>query len=200
VLVDLDTFAAYLGTNIAADNSHLHAALLAAQQAVEAICGRTFDEPTNPLPSATPRVYAPCGDVVWIDDLAVSTGIVVVEHGVTLAATDYQTEPLNQLGDDRRYRPISALRRVAGDYPTGWETRGRVATVTVTSQYWGWTTTPDAIKQAVMIGAKDLVHQRETRFGVAGFGEFGVTRIRENPDVARICRPYMRHEITVGMA
>jgi hypothetical protein len=65
------------------------------------------------------------------------------------------------------------------------------ASVSVTAT-WGWATTPAPAIEAVKILAKDILHQRDNRSGVAGFGEFGAVRVRQNPYVAMLLDPLRR--------
>lgn len=57
---------------------------------------------------------------------------------------------------------------------------------------WGWPTTPNPVKQAQYILAAEFWKMRDAPFGVAGFGEFGVVRVRKNMIVAQLLEPYRR--------
>ena len=125
---------------------------------------------------------------LFIDDLADTTGLVVKNYGSTVVPQFYQLEPLNNLGDDRRYRPYTQIRLLA----PAWIMINQRATVTVTGN-WGWTGgAPATVKQAVLDIAKDNVGMRATRFGVADFGEFGARTIRDNGAVLSRLRSFVR--------
>jgi hypothetical protein len=50
---------------------------------------------------------------------------------------------------------------------------------------------PSAVKQATLIAATDLFRRKDAPFGVAGFGEFGVVRIQQNPVILSLVKRYI---------
>jgi hypothetical protein len=70
--------------------------------------------------------------------------------------------------------------------------------VSVTSTRWGWAAIPPEVVEATAILAKDLAHVRTNRFGTAGFGEFGVIRVRDNPHVILLLAN-LHHPMAVGV-
>jgi hypothetical protein len=46
--------------------------------------------------------------------------------------------------------------------------------------------------------AEETFKLKDAPFGVAGFGDFGVVRVRENPAVARLLAPYKRYPMLVA--
>jgi hypothetical protein len=56
----------------------------------------------------------------------------------------------------------------------------------------GWPAVPAPVVQATMLVASELFRLRDAPFGVAGFGEFGAVRVRENPKVAALLDPYCK--------
>jgi hypothetical protein len=174
------------------DDEVLSDLLTAAESVVDDHCGRRFTVVDDDA-SATSRVYvAPSyGRLLFIDDLADATGIVIVDDGTTLSASDYQLEPLNNVGPDRRYRPINAIRRMGVDWADPLY-EGK-ASVTVTSDRWGWLTVDNRVARATEMAAKDLWDMRETRFGRAGFGEFAAVVVRQNQALADLLRPLVSH-------
>jgi hypothetical protein len=172
----------YCGSEIVANTAHLSLCRRAAEDAINAICQRTFD--VAAVTSITRRYVPNTWDTVHIHDIVDNTNLVVTDDGTAVALADIQLEPVNNLLYDGTVTPFYTLRRIAGSWTCG----GREATVSVTSTRWGWAAVPDRVKEATLVGAKDLAGLRDTRFGVAGFGEFGVVRMRENPQVRMLLR------------
>lgn len=164
----------------------------AAEDSINDHCGRTFNAPSG---GATARNYVPRGDLVIVHDIANSTGLTVTNDGATVASTDYQLEPLNNLNAAGATVPFHQIRLI----DSCWSHDGKRATVTVTTDQWGWAAVPDQVKQATLILGKDIAHIRQNRFGVAGFGEFGVVRVRDNPHVAQLLSR-LRHPRSIGIA
>jgi len=62
--------------------------------------------------------------------------------------------------------------------------------IQVTGVY-GWPAVPLNVKNASLIVAAQLFRIKDSVFGVAGFGEFGVVRIQSNPQVMWLLRRYI---------
>lgn len=130
--------------------------------------------------TATARVFTPrhrllCladGDEWRVDEIG-SLDDLVVELGSGsswTAYTDYETSPDNAL---TRGKPIEALWRTS--WPASSTTRLRV------TARWGWPRVPEQVPQAaLLLGTEMFKLAREAPFGVAGFGDFGVVRVRDN--------------------
>jgi hypothetical protein len=186
----------HLNISDSTDDTSIGVAVNAANAAVVNWCGRTFD--TTTTASASARVYRPKTPVLVITDDFHTTTALVVKTGdegtydttLTLNA-DFIVEPLNGLEDGQSvpYRRIVA---------TSWlfETWTVHAPVQVTAA-WGWSSVPDAVKEATLIKAARIFKRRTSPEGVAGgFQDFGAIRIsnREDPDVAMLLTPYRRSE------
>lgn len=183
-IVTLATFKDYarneLGT---ADDTAIQAALDAAHYSAYDYAGRSFEL----AGSASARSFVPLsGDVLPIDDCTSIT--TVVNNGVTVTAGDYQAEPIGNRSGSMATVPFTRLRMIDG---ADWYLYFGKATVTVTAT-WGWAAAPPAAIEAVKVLAKDILHQRDNRSGVAGFGEFGAVRVRQNPYVAMLLDPLRR--------
>lgn len=177
-IVSLADFSDYVGTEIAANQVQLSAALEAASLAVQQHCRRAFGTAAT---VASARIFS-ChtGAVLDIDELTDITGLIVDNDGTIVAAVDYRLEPIDGL----QYgipTPYTSIRLLDG---TSWADE-----VTVTAK-WGWV--PADVAEATRVLAKDIAGLRDTRFGVAGWGEFGVVRMRENPQVVALLAPYVR--------
>lgn len=187
----------YLSITSDADNGELADALSSASRDLERYCSRQF----NDAGSASARVYAtdsPC--VVDVDDFSTVDGLVVRtdEDGdgvyeTTWPTSDYQVEPLNGIVDGQAGWPYWTIRAVGGRaFPLHAEAR-----VQVTAR-WGWAAVPAPVKQSCLILAAETYKLREAPFGVAGFGDYGVVRIRSNPVVATKLAPYRRTPVLVA--
>jgi hypothetical protein len=167
------------------DDAVLQAALDAAEWAVGDHCQRTFDVAGAP----TARTYRGTNDsVLPIHDAASITSVTV--KGVTV--TDWQAEPINGIDSVGRAVPFTRLRRVDGIFERLWE--DRVPNDIVVTAAYGWPASPPAAVEAVKILAKDIIHQRDNRSGVAGFAEFGAVRVRQNPYVEVLLAKLRRAE------
>lgn len=186
--VALNEFQDYGRNDLAgSDDLLLQSALDAAEEMINEYCQRSFTVAAAP---ATARQYTPTGpweQVLRIHDCTTITS--VVENGATVDASGYTLEPLNALGWSGQAKPYQQLRRYTG----GWAWDFGKPTVTVTAT-WGWVATPDAVKTATLIIAKDIAQQRNTMAGVAGFGEFGAIRVRMNPIAVNLLTPLRRVE------
>lgn len=183
-LANFKTFARVETASV--DDVFLQAALDAAETTVRSTTGRYLAV----AGSATARSYVPNGSAILrFDDCTSVTSI--VDDGTTLVAgTDYQLEPVNALNIAGETVPYTQARRLGGVWSSS--TEGK-ATIVVTAP-WGWAAIPSWAVSATLILARDIVQARDQVGGVAGFGEFGAVRVRENPMVAAILAPHRRVE------
>jgi len=159
-----------------------------ASRVIDDYCNRRFYADTT----ATARVYvASQTDVVFVDDISTTTGIVVKTdsagdgtYATTLGASDFITGPLNALV---RGLPISQITTTpAAQFPTSSAPAG----VQVTAK-WGWPSVPEPVQSACVILAGRLVKRGDSLLGVAGFGDLGAITVRSiDPDVQRMLAPY----------
>jgi hypothetical protein len=185
-IVALPTFKGYFRSEISADDSIIQAVLDATDSVIQEICQRKFVV----AGSASARTYAPTvgRNVLRIHDCTTITS--VVENSTTLTAdTDFVKEPVQTVSWSGETRPYEQVRRIGAS----WYTDNGKGTVVVTAT-WGWAAIPSAVTQAALIGAKEILDQREVRFGIAAVNEFGPLRVRANPEVQRLLAPYMRVE------
>lgn len=176
----LDELKDRLDVDDTVDDEKLTRALSAASESVRGFCRRDFGQETTP----SARVYRPLGPcVAHVDDFHTTDGLVIATDDdgdgtfeTTWDASDYQLEPLNGVVDGEPGWPFWRIRAV-GDrtFP-----RYRRASLQVTAQ-WGWAEVPDAVREATLIIAEELYKLKDAPFGVAGFGDFGVVRVRDNP-------------------
>ncbi len=180
---------ASLGISDYNDDLRIEVALQAAEQMIDAYCGRTFDTAGT---AATPRVYAAASSVyLTIDD---ATSVTLVETDPDLdgswaeswSSTDWQVEPLNGLIAGRAW-PYTTVRAI-GDY--SFPVSG-IAAVRVTAT-WGWADTPAPVVAASRIQAARLFKRDDSPLGIAGGPDTGLLYLSRNmdPDVRMLLDPY----------
>lgn len=181
---------ARLDVNDAVDDLQLERALKTATTGINAFTGRQF----NKVSVVSARRYRPdnyC--LVKVDDFYDTTGLIVETDdsdvgtfGTTWSTTDYDTEPLNGIVDGEPGWPYWKIRTVGSRYFFG----GRRPTVRVTA-LWGWAAVPEDVHEACLISAVEIFKLKDTPFGVGGYGDFGIIRVRDNPFVARMLARYV---------
>lgn len=177
-------------------------ALDAATRGIEAVCHRQFNDADTASARTIPVSKVLTANVAYVDDFSTTTGLVIVTDddgdGVfetTWSASDYQLEPLDGIVDGRPGWPFTRIRAVGSlSFPQPTNQR---STLRVTAR-WGWSAVPKPVKQACLIAAEELYKLKDAPFGVAGFGEYGQLRVRENPMVMSKLAPYIRTPILVS--
>lgn len=175
-------------------DSRLDDALVTSSRAIERFCGRVF----NDAGSATARVYQPTRQhLALVDDFHTITGLAVKtdedDDGVfeeTWVSADYQLEPLNGMRSGMTGWPYWKIRAIGDtrDFPS--TDHGR-ATLEVTAR-WGWASVPAPVKQSCLIMAAETFKLATAPLGVAGMGEFGVVRVRDNRMASAKLLPFTR--------
>lgn len=174
----------------AIDDSLLEMAIESASRMIDAECDRNF------FSSGTAtRDFTPNDDhVVDVDDLTSITTVKIDDAGeltflITLATSDFQTEPLNQRVSGNFF-PISRLRMI-GDFLL--PIYGRQATVRIQGVY-GFTPTPIQITQACVIQSSRIFKRLDSPLGILGMGDLGAVRVgKVDPDVAMLIRPFKKY-------
>lgn len=140
--------------------------------------------------TATARVFVPSSRMhLRIDDAVSITS--VVNKGVTL--TGYQTSPLNGVSASGEYRPIEQVDLVNGDLFEFGDDNAAEATVTVTAR-WGWADIPEPIRFATLILAKDILSNRDVRFGLVAVTDAAGIGARTNAEVRAAIHAHRRVE------
>lgn len=190
-------------------DARLSDAVDTASREIEKICNRQFNKAT----SATQRVYRPMAyQTCRVDDFWTTSGLIVETDmtgdgifEVTWAANEYELYPLNGITDGQPGWPYNKMRATLGKYfpinkygpgTQGWAIGNR-ATVRVTAQ-WGWSAVPSPIHQACLIMAAETYELKSAPLGVAGFGDFGVVRVRTNPMALSKLQRYKSDPVLVG--
>jgi hypothetical protein len=173
----------------ALDDALLEMAVESASRMIDAECDRNFYSSGTATRDFIPNdVYT-----VDTDDLTSIVSVKLDDSGeltfpITLAVTDYQTEPVNQKVSGNAF-PITRLRMI-GDYLLPiW---GKQATVRIEGVY-GFTPTPIQVTQACIIQASRIWKRLDSPLAVAGFGDLGAIRVgKTDPDVAMLIRPFKK--------
>lgn len=189
----------FIGVNTAVTDGMLAVIRDAASRTVDDFCGQQFYQND----SATARVFT-AGDGRYLNlwqgrraqPISTSTGLVVKtdddEDGTyetTWAAGDYLLEPLDRPDSAE---PAYGLRvTAAGNYLFPARTPGGVQ---VTAR-WGWPVVPDAVKQATLVIAANMMVGRGVSAQVGA--EFGLVPGGASrfvpPGAEALLRPYMRN-------
>ena len=200
--VTLAELRAWTGVDDSLDDDLLASALTAAELAVEAWCGRKFTQDAGVTaarmrPEAYDWLYLPAfrpggtctADISTLTGLIVKTddnddGTYEITWTIT---TDFEVEPFDG-------PPFNRIIAVGNRwFPMGL----RRPAVQVTAR-WGWASVPEPVHTATLILAGEYAKLKDAPFGVAGFGEFGVVRIRQNPKVAELLARY-QHPMTAAV-
>lgn len=176
-------------------------ALAESSRGIDAFCSRQFNDAGSAsarfygFDGIGPRIVSPT--LALVDDFHTTTGLVIATgtdgtFSATWTSADYELRPLNKLrhGETWTYWIIKAVG--SRTFPCAAR-----ATLQVTAR-WGWETVPAAVKEACLIVAEDCYKLKDMPFGVAGYGDWGVTRIRENPAAERKLIPYRRNTVKLA--
>ncbi len=203
VYASVEALKSRLGITDTSDDFELQAAVRAASISVEQYCGRTFWR----TPAGTVRTFQPDANGYTLtfppfNDL-VSVSIFATDdkgdntYSTTWAATEYQLMPFDA-GTKPVPEPYTSVRAVGTRvFPIFFSILQRLDPVKITGVF-GWPTVPPDVQQATMILASEIFKLKDAPFGVAGFGDFGVVRIKTNPMVAYLLDPYRRRPVLVA--
>lgn len=185
--ISVATFRTWKNCPTEPSDAMIQLAIDAAEESVDVFCGRTFAVAAG----ATTRTYTPDTDrssVLRIHDCTSVT--TVVDDGSTLAASQYQLEPIGGRLANGETSPYTQIRLVDYAY---WTFDAGKATVSVTGTF-GWASLPHRYQNAVLILTADILDQRNLQNGVIGFTEYAGIRVRANPMVASLLRKLRRME------
>ena len=176
----------------ALDDDLLSLAIEAASREIDGYCERVF------YSTSATRVYAPQNIyLVETDDIVSVTTVKTSTDGLTydttLAATDYQLEPLNGIAGGL-VSPFTQIRAV-GDYlwpayspQTIFHLEASVQVVGV----FGWSAIPAAIRQATVILAMRIFKRLDAPLGMIT-NDMGSMRVgRFDPDVEALVMPFRK--------
>lgn len=180
------------------ENQKLDWALASTTAGINLICGRQF----NKAGAVTARRYR-AKDCSWVTvaDFHTETGLVIAtdEDGdgvfeTVWSAADYELEPLDGIVDDEPGWPWWKIHAVGSRrFPT----RNRRASLRASAD-WGWAAVPEPVKTACRIVAEETYKLSDAPFGVAGFADFGVMRVRESTIAMSKISRYQRYPVMVA--
>lgn len=188
-----------VGVDDALDDSQLTIALNATVDLIDRYCNRRFRTvDTNDDADKSTRTYTPMSPrLLFVDDVLavdeVQERSTVTAPYETVDASDYELAPSNAAADGR---PFGRVERITGSWPN--TLRG----VKVTG-WFGWETTPEAVKQATILQASRLARRREAPLGISQVPSFdGNTGMRIlsklDADVEVLLAGYRRDPVLVG--
>ena len=187
-----------IGISDTNDDTKLNSALSSASRGIEKICLRQFNDAGV---TSTRRYRTRFAGYVDVDDFNTTTGLIIAvdnsDNGTfatTWTTSYYELDPIDGVVDGETGWPYSRIIGIGGwEFPV-YNERTQVS---VTAR-WGWTAVPAPIKEAVLLVAEETFKLKDAPFGVAGYGEFGAVRIRQNPMAMNMITPYRRDPVLVG--
>ncbi len=193
-------------------DSVFDAAILAVSREIDQHCGRHFYKLTEPrtlIPTDRYRLkLGAFNDLVAVTSLktdASGDGIfeTVWTAGDYQLLTDAGTPNVNAGPEAKPYTQIRAVGALM--FPGGlgfpwFNWMGRTDRVEITGT-WGWPAVPVGVREACkLLAVESGKLLREAPFGVAGFGEFGVVRVRDNRKAMAYLARYRRGLAAVPVA
>lgn len=186
-----------LGITDANEDAAIAQAVSTSSRNVEKYCRRQF----NDAGVASARKYHALDyRTVLVDDFWTTTGLELAtdedddgDYETIWDTGDYTPYPLDRIRDgvaDWVYWNIKAV-----DVSTFQNTRRPGIQVTAR---WGWQAVPASVKEATLALAEEVFKMKDSPYGIAGFGEFGFVRVRENPKIVSMLKDYRRKAIRVA--
>ncbi len=188
-------------------DSVFNAAILAVSREIDQHCGRHFYRITEPRTLVpTDRYRLNLGE---FNDLVSVTTLKTDASGdgtfeTTWTTADYQLLTANgtpNINAGPEAKPYTQIRAIgAQTFPCAWAWNSRTDRVEITGT-WGWPQVPVDVREACkLLAVESGKLLREAPFGVAGFGEFGVVRVRDNRKAMAYLAPYRRGLAAVPVA
>jgi hypothetical protein len=178
------------------DDQLLELAIESASREIDSYTERVFFSSSPSTRIFVPRDSTVCetDDIVSLTTVKISTAADGV-FNQTLAATDFQLEPLNGIAGGIT-TPFTQVRAVGDFFFPVYQPReipSNRATVEITGVF-GFGSIPIAIKQATVLASLRAYKRYESPTGVLGFSDTGVVRVgmRLDPDVQRLVEPYRK--------
>jgi len=188
-------------------DSVFEAAILAVSREIDQYCGRHFYKLTEPRTLVpTDRYRLNLGE---FNDLVSVTTLKTDASGdgtfeTTWTTADYQLLTANgtpNINAGPEAKPYTQIRAIgAQTFPCAWAWNSRTDRVEITGT-WGWPQVPVDVREACkLLAVESGKLLREAPFGVAGFGEFGLVRVRDNRKAMAYLAPYRRGLAAVPVA
>ncbi|GAB3117839.1 hypothetical protein GCM10027160_29000 [Streptomyces calidiresistens] len=168
------------------DDDKLERAITAASTGVDRYCRRQFNRGAAP----EEREYDPIfPGLLFVDDIHDLDGLLI--DGAPLDTAAVRPEPIGGLRDGVPGWPYWKLRSRGRTGPR-WSGPVRV------TAWWGWAAVPAPVREATAIAASEIFKTKDAPFGVAGWNDFGIITVRENPQVKGLLNPYRRKGVRIA--
>lgn len=192
----------WLGILDAADDVEIALVLAAAEAAIDAHCGYSFELDASPAARIFVAARPDFLDVAAAGlPIGTTTGLTLTTddnadgvYETTWAAADYQLEPLNQRGQGGAVWPYTAVRAI-GDRSFPVDAGGR-ALVQVTARF-GWPAVPNRVRTASIMLTAAWHQRRATVTGRSGFDGFFSAAIEDDNAIRDLLEP-LRHGASLG--
>ena len=203
--VDKDDVKNRIGLSGSGQDDNIDNAINGASRQIDAICGRYFYQ------DATARVqyYSATNDYFLItDDISTTTGLIVeldttddgtYDKTLTLE-TDFTLKPynpkINRIQDGTTfYWPHNEIEILATRSSERFD-RLIQKNVKVTAKF-GWSSIPDAVKEATLIQATRLWKRKDTPFNVYGNEQTGTIELfnKMDPDAKELIKGYIKRKL-----
>lgn len=194
-----------IGLSGTSQDSNIDNAINAASRQIDAICGRYFYKET----AVAVKYYTPTNDFfLFTDDISTTTGLIVqldttddgtYDKTLTLD-TDFALKPfnpqINRITDGTTYYwPYTEIEILATRSSERFD-RLIQRNVKVTASF-GWSSIPDAIKEACIIQATRLWKRKDTPFNVFGNEQTGQQELfsKMDPDAKELIKGYIKRKL-----
>ena len=189
----------YTGISGSGQDDNLENAVETASREIDKICNRIFYQT-----SSQDRYYTPIEKYqVLVDDISTTSGLVVKiddnddgTHNKTLTIdTDFYLTPVNVTDTQLQYQPYTCIKILADRSSERFDPR-IVKQLKVTSSF-GFSSTPDAIKQATLLQATRLFKRKDSPFSVYGSDQTGNIELlnKFDPDAMKIIKGYIKRTL-----
>ena len=190
------------------NDDRISLAIDAASRLIEARCNRRFWQDST----VSTRKFV--SNDPWLcetDDISTTVGLIVKTDpagdgtfGLTWSASDYQTEPINNIMQGLEGWPITKIRAIQSLFFPVW---GGVsypkpyvqALVQITAR-WGWAAIPSQVVKAAIVQSISLFRADDTPFGATPFAETGIVRMKNalHPTAELLLTPYREDPVLVA--
>ena len=183
------------------DDDRFRSALMSASREIDGHCSGRGNRQFWPVTTAAARLFHPTNaGLAVVDDFWTTTGLIIEtdegdtgSYSTVWTTADYQLEPLNGVVSGEQGWPYYQIRAIGTRrFPCY-----RRATLRVTAK-WGWMAIPSPVREACLLMAEETAKLADSPFGVGGYGQFGIVRVRDNPMAARKLHKYLRDPVLVA--
>lgn len=189
----------YLGLSGSGQDDNLENAIEGASRQIDQYTGRIFYQTSSQDNYYTPNNFFH----QEVDDISTSTGLVVKldttddgTHDKTLTKdTDFALLPVNVTNALDQYQPFTHIKILDNRSSERFDPE-IFNNIKVTAQF-GFSTVPDAIKQATFLQATRLFKRKDSPFSVYGNPETGTGELfnKFDPDALKLIKGYSKRKL-----